>query len=108
MGYNPVALVKPPKQITGKPSRVQPPLKIDEALALIQSVNGTSLEGIVTIALYMGLRQGEILGLQWVDINFEERTLSVHRTLKEGSRYCPDGTGLTHARTNPPKTRNSE
>lgn len=108
IAYNPVTMVKPPRQTTGKPSRVQAPLNVNEALKLIESVKGTSLEGIVAIALYMGLRQGEILGLQWVDINFEKRTLSVRRTLKEGSRYCPDGTGLTHARTNPPKTRNSE
>ena len=107
IGYNPVSLVKVPRNNGDEISQVQPPLNFNEARILLESVTGTGLEGIIHVALYMGLRKGEILGLKWSDIDFEKRTLSVNRTLKEGSTILPDGTGLTHARTNAPKTRNS-
>ena len=31
-----------------------------------------------------GLRSGEVIGLQWGDINFEEQTVSVNRRIREG------------------------
>ena len=34
------------------------------------------------LGLYLGLRPGEVLGLQWGDIDFGDRTLSVRRSLK--------------------------
>jgi len=108
IGHNPVALVRTPRTTQNEISQVQAPLSFNEASALLESVIGTALEGIVHVALHMGLRRGEVLGLQWSDIDFDKRTLSVNQTLKEGSTILPDGTGLTHARTNPPKTRNSK
>ncbi|WP_439022819.1 tyrosine-type recombinase/integrase [Bacillus thuringiensis] len=33
------------------------------------------------LAITCGMRKGEILGLQWKDIDFERRTLSVNRSL---------------------------
>ena len=36
----------------------------------------------VQLGLYLGLRPGEVLGLQWSDIDFHERTLTVQRSLK--------------------------
>jgi integrase len=107
IGHNPVALVRTPKPRQNEKSQVQPPLTLSEAHALLDSVVGTALEGIVHVGLHMGLRRGEVLGLQWSDIDFDRRTLTVNQTLKEGSTILPDGTSLTHARTNPPKTRNS-
>jgi hypothetical protein len=34
------------------------------------------------IALTLGLRKGEALGLKWHDINFEQRTLTIRRTVQ--------------------------
>jgi integrase len=36
---------------------------------------------IFFLAAYTGMRKGEILGLKWDDINFEEKTISIKRTL---------------------------
>jgi integrase len=37
-----------------------------------------------TLALTTGMRRGELLGLKWADINFEDKMLSVRRTLGRG------------------------
>jgi integrase len=44
---------------------------------LLGAIKGDRLEAIVTVALAIGLRRGEILGLQWEDIDLETRTLRV-------------------------------
>jgi integrase len=44
---------------------------------LLEAVRGDRLEAIVTVALAIGLRRGEILGLQWEDIDIEKRTRTV-------------------------------
>jgi integrase len=108
LGHNPVNQVRAPKATTSDPTQVQPPMTMEEAKDLLRTVTGTDLETIVYLAIYLGLRRGEILGLQWTDINLEKSSLSIRRTLIEGSRILPDGTGLTQASVNLPKTRNSQ
>lgn len=41
------------------------------------------LYALFRLALDTGMRQGEILGLQWSDIDLENQTISIHRTLVE-------------------------
>ena len=50
------------------------------------------------IGLHLGLRPGEVLGLKWSDIDFDERTLSVRRSLKRENNQLTFG---------PPKTSGS-
>ena len=54
---------------------------------------------IVQLALLTGARRGEICGLRWSDINFEQGTIAINRTLQ----YIP-GTGTVF---NAPKTKRS-
>jgi len=49
----------------------------DDVRRLLDAVRDDRLEAIVTVALAIGLRRGEILGLQWEDIDLQERTLTV-------------------------------
>lgn len=56
---------------------------------------------IVTVALYTGMRCGEILGLCWDCVDFEEKTISVKRTLA----YLPnDGVNAIY-KLHDPKTK---
>lgn len=54
----------------------------EEARLFMESVKGDRLEALFSIALTLGLRQAEVLGLRWQDINFDARTLRVNVTLQ--------------------------
>lgn len=41
----------------------------------------------VLLCLYSGLRIGELCGLKWEDIDFENATISVHRTVQRVNRH---------------------
>lgn len=75
------------------------PLNIDEARVLLRAVRGDAIEGIVAIALAMGLRRGEILGLRWEDIDLESGALHVRQQLQR-----PKGGGWVLV---PPKSERS-
>ncbi len=53
----------------------------EQAKVLIETVKGTPLEAIIPLALGTALRGGEILGLLWSHIDFEEKSLTVKRTV---------------------------
>ena len=44
------------------------------------------LEALYRLAIASGLRQGELLGLRWQDVDLETRTLSVRHILQQGTR----------------------
>jgi integrase len=50
--------------------------------ALLNAARGTREVALYTIALHTGLRQGELLGLRWEDVDLEKGKLSVRRSLK--------------------------
>jgi integrase len=71
--------VKPP-QIHRKEMR---PLTPEQAKTLLETVRaeGDRLEALYVMAVTTGLRQGELLGLKWDDVDLEAGTLQVRRTL---------------------------
>jgi integrase len=50
--------------------------------ALLDAASGERNEALYVVALHAGLRQGELLGLRWDDVDLEEGRLSVRRSLK--------------------------
>ena len=56
------------------------PLTEVQARKLLDAVKGDVLEGIITLALVVGLRRGELLGLKWDDVDFEGKFLLVRRS----------------------------
>lgn len=53
------------------------PFSPEQALRLLEAIRGDRLEALYTVALAIGLRQGEALGLRWQDVNLDAGTLSV-------------------------------
>jgi integrase len=47
----------------------------------LRAAEGRRLYALFALAVGSGMRQGEILGLQWPDVNFEQGTITVARTL---------------------------
>ncbi len=56
------------------------------------------------IGLYGGLRRGEVLGLEWSDINFDECSVTLEREIL---RYKDKGTGESRLDLQPLKTKKS-
>lgn len=80
------------------PRRVQA-LSADQVVAIAEAVRGTSAEGFATLALYAGLRRGEVLGLSWADVDLDKGVVTVRHQLQQiGSEWV-----LT-----PPKTAAGE
>lgn len=57
-------------------------LSLNQARALLNAAAGERNEALYAVAVHTGLRQGELLGLKWADVDLEGRRLSVRRALK--------------------------
>ena len=62
------------------------PLSADQVRAFLASVSGDRLEPLYVLAIATGMRQGELLGLRWQDVDLESGTVTVRHTLQRGSR----------------------
>jgi integrase len=78
---NVAALVKPPR-IEKQEMKVFTP---EQARAFLESVKGHRLEALFWLALTLGLRRGELLGLRWADIDLDAGTLRVNQALQRVS-----------------------
>jgi integrase len=57
-------------------------LTLDEARAFLAAARGDRLEALYSVALSVGLREGEALGLRWSEVDLEARTLRVTHALE--------------------------
>lgn len=74
---NATEAVKPP-QVRREEMR---PLAPEQVKVLLQAARDDRLEALYVLAVTTGLRQGELLGLKWEDVDLETGTLQVRRTL---------------------------
>jgi integrase len=78
VGRNVAALVKAPSA----PRYEVLPLTVEEAKRLLNVVDGHRLFALYAVALAVGLRAGEALGLSWGDVDLDVGTLRVRRSLQ--------------------------
>ncbi|ABD09508.1 phage integrase [Frankia casuarinae] len=95
VGRNVAKLAK----VSGPTYKVHRGLSADQASHLLKAAAHDRLYALYVLALYLGLRRGEILGLRWEDIDFEDETLAVRHSLQRVGG---------HLRVVAPKTRTSE
>jgi integrase len=74
---NATEAVKPP-QVCREEIR---PLTPEQVKQLLDAARGDRLESLYALAVHTGLRQGELLGLRWEDVDLESGSLHVKRTL---------------------------
>ncbi len=64
------------------------PLMPDEAREFLGAVRGHPLEALFVLAIATGMRQGELLGLRWRDVDWDGRRIGVRHTLvRMGGRW---------------------
>lgn len=83
---NPCKRVKPPKNINNTNEQITESntkyYDENQTLLLLDMIKDEPLkyQAAVNIAIFCGLRQGEILGLTWNDVSFEDKTISVNKS----------------------------
>ena len=58
------------------------PLSPEQARRLLEAVGGNRLEALYVLALTTGMREGELLGLRWRDVDLDRETLQVRGSLQ--------------------------
>lgn len=79
---NVARLVEPPRVVRVEPAA----LTVAEARRILDAVRGDRLEALWVLALATGMRQAELLGLRWQDVDLEAGTVRVAfaLTLRDG------------------------
>jgi integrase len=75
---NPVVLTDPPKRVEYDPK----PFSERELPMFLEAIKGDRLEAFFLMAVTLGLREGELFGLQWCDLDFDAGELIVRRQLQ--------------------------
>ena len=71
-------------------------LTAEEAQQLLATAKGHRLEALVALALTTGMRRGELLALQWKDIDWKGGSLQVRRSV---NRYVGQGFKVSEPKT---------
>jgi integrase len=75
------------------------PLTRGEALTLLKALTGDRLEHIYAVAMTLGLRQAELIGLRWEDIDLDQRALHVRQTIQRiDGEYLVSSPKTEHSR----------
>jgi integrase len=104
---NPVSRVKPLKSKLGEDTQVKAPWSLGEVQNVLRAFSGHFLEVFLLFALTTGMRKGEILGLQWRDIDFENQQVRVEKSRGERRSLNPDQTISVSIDIGPTKTQSS-
>jgi integrase len=75
---NVACLARPPRV----PKAEIKPFDPAEARAFLEAIKGERLEAVFVVAMATGLRQGELLGLRWQDVDLDAGTLQVRHALQ--------------------------
>ncbi len=75
---NPALVARPPR---AEDIEVEP-LSIEESRRVLEAAQSTSHPARWSIALSLGMRQGEALGLLWADVDLDEGVLRVRRSVQ--------------------------
>ena len=76
--------VKIPK--SAKQAEEMKPLKDGEIPLFLDRIRGTKYEALFYVDLFTGLREGEILGLTWENVDFERKRITIEHQLPKTQR----------------------
>ena len=84
--YNPVPYVENLPKRTKKEAEVA---TLEETKVIIDKMTNTRDKLIVLTAAITGMREGELFGLKWDDIQWKDAQIFVRRTYNHGRFYAP-------------------
>ena len=77
VNVNPCDRVKLPKLVKHEGHAYTP----EQAKELIAAIKDDPMESAIILALYLGLRRSEVLGLRWQDVDFENNIIRIRNTV---------------------------
>lgn len=80
LGVSPADLMESPSTETAK----REALTLDQARRVLRHAGD---DARWWLALFYGMRQGEVLGLRWCDVDFDEHTLRIEQSLQTDENY---------------------
>lgn len=94
----------------GKATQEKETLTADECQVLLSKVQNTRARTFLLVALHTGMRRGEILGLQWKDIDFKAKVIHVRHNavVKEGETTVSEDLKTKAAKRNLPLSEELE
>ena len=101
---NPVELTDSLRKLHGDKTSVRPPWSESEVMLALEKSKNSEFDLFLHIALFTGLRRGEILGLTWKEIDIENGQIHITGTLKELRKVLPSGEGIVTLIKDSPKT----
>ncbi len=102
---NPVTGVKIPK--AGKKDTIA--LSVEQQHALLKAAREypKPIMFAVVFACYTGCRKGEVMGLQWKDVDFDEGVIHISKQLNRSSNLIEMGEKKSSLKVSEPKTKSS-
>lgn len=75
---NVASLIEPPEV----QRREVPVVTIERAREILRAVEGDGFAALYRVALFTGMRRGELVGLRWHDVDLDEGALTVRRSVQ--------------------------
>ncbi|WP_033742864.1 tyrosine-type recombinase/integrase [Helicobacter pylori] len=66
-----------------KEAKAIEPFSLEEVKTLIENAESIRLKAFLMVAFFTGMRTGEQLALTWEDIDFNEKTITINKSLNE-------------------------
>ncbi|WP_120900693.1 tyrosine-type recombinase/integrase [Helicobacter pylori] len=66
-----------------KEAKAIEPFSLEEVKKIIENVPSLRLKAFLVVAFFTGMRTGEQLALTWEDIDFNEKTITINKSLNE-------------------------
>ncbi|MBF0475102.1 MAG: site-specific integrase [Deltaproteobacteria bacterium] len=87
--HNPVRDAERPRGKGGVEAQHIKVLSPAEITALLEQVTGQKYQALFLLAIMSGARQGELFGLKWSDVDYENNQIHIQRTFNSGTWYKP-------------------
>ena len=106
--FNPIRLTTKARKSIFETDHTEPPWSKDEMTKVSQNSIGTNLEAFFALGLGVGARFGEMLALEWTDVDFKNCTITINKSVNKRSLRQRDGSSIHVTILKSPKTKSGD